>query len=253
MRRTALSLLFSTAACSSSTDAVGTPDSGIVGHPSDGASVVVTLPDGGTAPAPDGGGTSTCVSDPLHTGLVAQQTGVSVDAFDCAILTATAKYAEPDAMIFKSIIYVESRFDRTSVACPNKPCGTPTGWADNETGCYGLMQIVPACSSIPKEVLLPNGHPDLVLDPSAAGYSGSVFNPDINIDVGVSGIANNRGQVVKQFPGCTADQYTMMAIGNYNSYGSTKSCTVYNTDYTKIVLDAYKQYSTAAGWKAHAY
>jgi hypothetical protein len=250
MRRAAPFLLL--IACSSSTsEAVGTPDAA-AGHPADGGGTVVTLPDGGTTTVPpsDAG---TCASDPLHTGLVAQQTGVSVDSFDCAILTATAKYAEPDAMIFKAIIYVESRFDRTSVACPNKPCGTPTGWTDNETGCYGLMQIVPACSSIPKEVLLSNGHPDLVLDPSAAGYSGSVFNPDINIDVGVSGIANNRGQVVKQFPGCTADQYTMMAIGNYNSYGSTKSCTQYNTDYTKIVLDAYKQYATAAGYTAHAY
>ena len=38
------------------------------------------------------------------TGLTAQQTGVSVDAFDCPILEWTAKYGEPDAMIFKAII-----------------------------------------------------------------------------------------------------------------------------------------------------
>jgi hypothetical protein len=37
----------------------------------------------------------------LHTGLVAQQTGVSVDAFDCQILEWTAAYHEPDPMIFK--------------------------------------------------------------------------------------------------------------------------------------------------------
>jgi hypothetical protein len=48
-------------------------------------------------------------------------------------------------------------------------------------------------------------------------------------------------------------QYTMMAIGNFNSYGSTKSCTVYNLDYDNAVLDAYRQYSTAAGWSAHPY
>jgi hypothetical protein len=58
---------------------------------------------------------------------------------------------------------------------------------------------------------------------------------------------------MKQFPGCTVDQYTMMAIGNYNSYGSTKSCTVYNTAYTSVVLDAYKQYATAAKYPAHNY
>src|SRR5262249_38599867 len=35
-----------------------------------------------------------CSPDPLHTGLVAMQTGVSVDAFDCPILEWTAKYGE---------------------------------------------------------------------------------------------------------------------------------------------------------------
>jgi hypothetical protein len=45
----------------------------------------------------------------------------------------------------------------------------------------------------------------------------------------------------------------MMAIGNFNSYGSTKSCTVYNFAYDTAVVDAYKTYSTAAGWPAHPY
>jgi hypothetical protein len=214
------------------------------------------LPDGGgggvgEGGAPDGGGTG--ATDPLHTGLIAAQTGVSVDAFDAAILAATAKYAEPDAMIFKAIVYVESRFDATSVACPNLPCGLPTGWTDAESRCYGLMQIVPACNGIPKIVLLPTGHPNLTKDPSSSDWAGSVFNPSVNVDVGVSGIAGNRGQVMKEFAGCTTEQYTLMAIGNYNSYGSTKSCTVYSVDYTTIVLDAYKQYATAAGYAPHAY
>lgn len=45
----------------------------------------------------------------------------------------------------------------------------------------------------------------------------------------------------------------MMAIGNYNSYGSTKSCTQINGEYAKIVLEAYREYSLAAGYVAHAY
>src|SRR5277367_2155328 len=99
-----------------------------------------------------------CDPDPLHTGLTAEQTGVSVDAFDCQVLTWTAKYNEPDAMIFKAIIYVESRFDDTSVACPNLPCGTPSGWNMMEAGCLGLMQIVPACNGTPGNVgMLANG------------------------------------------------------------------------------------------------
>lgn len=48
----------------------------------------------------------------------------------------------------------------------------------------------------------------------------------------------------------------MMAIGDYgdyDSYGNTKSCSVHNTTYDNLVLDAYKKYSTAAGYPAHNY
>lgn len=195
-----------------------------------------------------------CDSDPLHTGLTAQQTGVSVDAFDCPILEWTAKYHEPDAMIFKAIIYVESRFDQTAVACPNMPCGTPDGWSADESGCYGLMQVVPACGGTPNDAgFLPDGHPNLTTDVSSSDWKGSFFNPEVNIEIGIAGVAGNRTQVKQQFSGCTEDQYTMMAIGNYNSYGSTKSCTEYNTDYDSIVLMAYQQYADAAGYPAHDY
>jgi soluble lytic murein transglycosylase-like protein len=202
----------------------------------------------------DGANAGACSPDPLHTGLTAQQTGVSVDAFDCQILEWTAKYNEPDAMIFKAIIYVESRFDDTSVACPNLPCGTPTGWTAAESGCYGLMQVVPACGGTPNGVgLLPNGHPNLTTSATSSGWAGSIFNPSINIEVGISGVADNRTQVEKKFPGCTVEQYTLMAVGDYNNYGSTKSCTVYNTAYDNPMLMAYTQYATAAGYAAHAY
>jgi soluble lytic murein transglycosylase-like protein len=192
--------------------------------------------------------------DPLHTGLVAMQTGVSVDAFDCPILEWAAAYKEPDPMIFKAIIYVESRFDQLAVACPNMPCGVPSGWTAQEAGCYGLMQIVPACGGSPGDAgLMANGQPNMTTDMTSSGWAGSVFNPDVNIEIGISGIAGNRAQVEKQFPGCTVDQYTLMAVGNYNSYGSTKSCTQYNTQYDDAVVAAYKQYAAAAGYPAHAY
>ncbi|HEY4121717.1 MAG TPA: hypothetical protein VGM56_27815 [Byssovorax sp.] len=42
----------------------------------------------------------------------------------------------------------------------------------------------------------------------------------------------------------------MMAIGDFNSYGSTQGCTVYNFDYDSSVVDAYTMYA-AAGWPAH--
>ena len=41
--------------------------------------------------------------------------------------------------------------------------------------------------------------------------------------------------------------------GDYNSYGSTQSCTVYNTQYDDLVLAAYHEYSAAAGYAEHAY
>jgi hypothetical protein len=116
------------------------------------------------------------------------------------------------------------------------------------------MQVVPACGGMPNDAgLLPDGHPNLETDPSAAGWAGSIFNPQVNIEIGIAGLAGNRDQVKQQFPGCTEEQYTLMAMGNYNSYGSTKSCTVYNVDYDNLVLDAYKQYAAAAGYPAHAY
>ncbi len=195
-----------------------------------------------------------CDADPLRTGLVAMQTGVSVDAFDCNVLAWAAAYGEPDPMIFKAIIYVESRFDQFSVACPNMPCGTPAGWSAAESGCYGLMQIVPACGGSPDGAGIGgDGHPNLTKDTSISDWDGSVFNPEVNVKVGIAGIAGDRGQMKKQFPGCTVDQYTLMAIGSYNSYGSTKSCTVFNKAYDDEVLKAYAQYAKAAGYAAHPY
>jgi hypothetical protein len=223
---------------------------------SGGASTTSTTSTTGTTSTGSTGSSSSgaCSPDPLHTGLTAQQTGVSVDAFDCPVLTWTAKYNEPDAMVFKAIMYVESRFDDTSVACPNDPCGTPNGWTTAESGCYGLMQVVPACGGLPNNAgLLPDGHPNLDMDPTSSGWATSIFNPNVNIEIGIAGIAGNRTQVEQQFPGCTVDQYTMMAVGNFNNYGSTKSCTEYNTAYDDLVIMAYKQYSAAAGWPAHNY
>jgi hypothetical protein len=41
--------------------------------------------------------------------------------------------------------------------------------------------------------------------------------------------------------------------GNYASYGSTKGCTTYNTDYIDLILPSYRQYADAAGYQAHPY
>jgi hypothetical protein len=208
----------------------------------------------GCGHAGTGAGNGSCDPDVLKTGIVAQQTGVSADAFDCQILQWTAHFNEPDPMIFKAIIYNESRFDENAVACSNLPCGTPAGWTAAESGCYGLMQVVPACGGAENQpCLLPDGHPDLAMDQSSSDWAGSVFNPSVNVEIGIGGFSDNRAQVVKQFPGCTEEQYTLMALGNYANYGSTQSCTVYNTDYTNLVLGTYHTYAKAAGYTEHPY
>jgi len=197
------------------------------------------------------GGGPTCNPDPLKTGITDQ---AGTDAYDCLLLQATQKYNEPDAMIFKAIIYVESRFQIDAAACPNLPCGTPAGWSATESECFGLMQIVPACNPSPSDLgLLSNGHPNLTVDQSSMLWATSIFNPAVNIQRGVAGIADNRQQVMAQFPGCTEEQYTLMAIGNYNNYGSTKSCTTYNTSYDSVVLARYQTYCAASGWPPHPY
>lgn len=200
--------------------------------------------------ASDGG----CSPDILHTGLVTTQNGLSVDLFDCPILQWAAVYKEPDPMIFKAIIYVESRFVDTSVACPNDPCGIPSGWTAAESGCFGLMQVVPACGGDPGDAgLLTNGQPNLTTDAGALDWATSIFNPQINVEIGIAGVASNRAQDRAKFPGCTEQQYTMMAVGDYNEYGSTKSCTEYNNAYDDGVVAAYMNYATAAGYPAQPY
>jgi hypothetical protein len=195
-----------------------------------------------------------CADHPLETGLTAIQTGISVDSFDCEILDASDKYAEPDPMLFKAIIYTESRFDYSSIGCTNLPCGQPDGWSIDEAGCLGVMQIVPACGGTPGDIgLLPNGHPNMELDTSAAAFGTSIFKPAINIEVGIAGLAGNRDEVEGLFPGCTEDQYTLMALSNYGNHGSAQGCTIINHDHVDSVLEAYREYATAAGYAPRPY
>ena len=86
-----------------------------------------------------------------------------------------------------------------------------------------MMQVVPAClpSGLGSTGLLSNGHPNLELDPEAAGFDNSIYNPDVNIHIGLAGFAGNRAEVEMLYPGCTEDQYTLMALGNLSSHGST--------------------------------
>ena len=47
--------------------------------------------------------------------------------------------------------------------------------------------------------------------------------------------------------------YYHLSAGEYNHYQSTQGCTVYNSEYDAAVIEAYNEYSDAAGWPAHPY
>jgi soluble lytic murein transglycosylase-like protein len=196
-----------------------------------------------------------CEPDPLRTGITIEWSGIPVDRYDCQILRFAEEYGEPDAMIFKGIIDVESNFEHDAVGCEdNPPCGIPEGWTEPECYCLGLMQVVPACGGTTVDLgRLENGHPNLTTEPSMPGWATSIYNPDINIELGIRSVAGNRRRMMEQFEGCTEEQYTLMAIGDYNRYGSTLSCTEINTEYVDLVLEAYHAYSAAAGWPERAY
>jgi len=180
-----------------------------------------------------------CNPDPLRTNLAPLWNGMSVDIDDCPILDFAAKYHEPDAMIFKAIGHVESRFQYDAVGCTGNSGYCPVrGWTASECARRGAMQTGAWCdsSNLPPGCvatgggLLANGHVDLQTDPGGANGANSISNPVVNIELGIAGIACNRAQAKAAFPGCSEDQYMIMAVGNFNSCGSTKSCTVYNFD-----------------------
>lgn len=206
---------------------------------------------------PGGPGTPdppSCDPDPLRTGLPPLWNGLSVDLDDCPILEFATKYGEPDAMIFKAMIKVESNFKYDAVGCTQRgPCCDDVGWTADECACLGVMQCSPDCGSYDGLGLLPNGHPNMETDPNCADFDNSIFNPVVNIEIGISRVARNRERMEESFPGCTEDQYTLMAIGEYHTYQSTESCTVFNFGYDRAVLEAYDEYAAAAGWPAHPY
>jgi len=190
----------------------------------------------------------------LKTGIVAQQTGVSADSFDCDVIAAADKYDEPDPMLFKAVMYAESRFDYAAIGCTNLPCGMPSGWTVAESGCLGLMQVVPACGGTPNSIgLRADGHPNMTTDMTSSDFATSIFKPAINIEIGVAGLAGNRDEVEMLYPGCSEDQYTLMALSNYANHGSAQGCTQIERSYVDAVLTTYREYATAAGYPAHPY
>jgi hypothetical protein len=172
------------------------------------------------------------------------------DAYDCQVLELAAAAGEPDPMIFKAQISLESNFEVYAIS-PDSPCKTPAGWTDAESKSFGLMQLTPACGWL-KQARLPDNHPNLEQDMAAPGWATSVFNPLINVDEGVRAIQVDRASVMKAYPGCTVAQYTLMALAAFNQgQSSVSGCTQINAagmNYIYYVRTRYENLAQAANW-----
>jgi 3D (Asp-Asp-Asp) domain-containing protein len=144
------------------------------------------------------------------------------DQFDSYIINATNHYGITDKMMVKSMIRQESHFDIFAVSS-DIPCGVPSGWTDQESRSFGLMQVTPACAE-------PGGNrPNLTTDKNSPNWVGSWFNPEYNINQGVKSLSDNLLLMKSKFLGCSNEQYMLMALGAYNSgEGAIDGCGLWN-------------------------
>jgi Transglycosylase SLT domain len=155
--------------------------------------------------------TSISIEDPVY------------DQFDSDIINAANHYGITDKMMLKSMILQESSFDIFAVS-PDIPCGIPDGWTDQESRSFGLMQVTPACVEDGG-----GGRPNLTTDTNSSNWATSWFNPEYNINRGVKSLSDNLLLMKSKFPGCSNEQYMLMALGAYNSGdGAIDGCGEWN-------------------------
>jgi hypothetical protein len=144
------------------------------------------------------------------------------DQFDSYIINATNHYGITDKMMVKSMIRQESNFDMFAVSS-DIPCGVPSGWTDQESRSFGLMQVTPAC--------LEDGgnRPNLTTDNNSPNWVTSWFNPEYNINQGVKSLSDSLLLMKSKFLECSNEQYKLMALGAYNSgEGAIYGCGSWN-------------------------
>jgi hypothetical protein len=204
-----------------------------------------------TTPVDTGGGTmcdtaGECngAANPLRTCNAKQ------DAYDCQILSLTMAAGEPDAMIFKAQVSLESNFEVISIS-HDMPCPIPSGWTLDESRSFGLMQLTPACGWL-KKARLPNGHPNLERDDTSALWATSVFNPTLNVEEGVRAIQVARTSMKAKFTGCSVVEYTKMSLSAFNQgESSVTGCgtvSTAGTTYIRAVLARYEILARTAGY-----
>ncbi|MGI0091209.1 MAG: transglycosylase SLT domain-containing protein [Nitrososphaerales archaeon] len=188
----------------------------------------------------------------------------SYDAWDNFIEQSCARHGlkDPWPMLVKSQCIQESAFDEYAVSS-DLPCGDPVGWGKvsimirgqtkyvDEGNSFGAMQITPACGAAP-DILLSNGHPNLTTDPTDPRWNTSVFNPQKNIDAGVSDLAQILSRMKSKYRSCSEVQYIKATLGVYNSGEEAISgCGSYNQraeSYISAVLGHYHVFARKANY-----
>jgi len=145
----------------------------------------------------------------------------------------------------------EARFGRSvSFALADAPCGQGAGWSRDESKAFGLMQLAPACGWL-FSARLADGHPNLTTDTRDPLWETSVFNPVLNIGEVVRATSVARAKMVQAFPGCTEDDYTLMAVAIFHSGVPSLGCRTYSPSaesYVSAMLRSYQRFAGEAGW-----
>jgi hypothetical protein len=83
-------------------------------------------------------------------------------------------------------------------------------------------------------------------------WATSVYNPELNLDLGIRANAEALRAVKATHADCTDVEYTLMAAGAYNSgSGAVTGCNEFNDrarNYVNAVLGHYSSFATRGGW-----
>ncbi|HEX6282864.1 MAG TPA: transglycosylase SLT domain-containing protein, partial [Nitrososphaera sp.] len=82
-------------------------------------------------------------------------------------------------------------------------------------------------------------------DTNSSNWATSWFNPEYNINRGVKSLSDNLLLIKSNFPGCSNEQYTLMALGAYNSgEGAIDGCGEWNDRADEYITHLTERYRT---------
>jgi soluble lytic murein transglycosylase-like protein len=175
---------------------------------------------------------STLKSDLIATG------DPAYDQFDSYIINASNHYSIADKLMVKSLIMQESHFDMFLISS-DSPCGVPDGWTDQESKSFGLTQVTPACGEVD------GSRPNLTTDRNSPNWATSLFNPEFNINQGVSELSRTLLLMESKFPECSSEQHMLMALGAYNSgEDAIEGCDSWNDRADNYITNVIERYRT---------